>query len=158
MTTLVGPILQAGEWLSTLTPCHSLLKKLQIRCKIFKRPVLTPSMSPSSTQPLDINRLRALQGGRNLESVVRWTAMAPPYSQAQLLFISSPLKSQNHLLIFVLIRVISHYIAKWRKQRCGQRLSGLPANEALLFASGTIFPLHSPGLITSADMYGTKVP
>lgn len=50
--------------------------------------------------PLDINRLGALQGSHNLESVVRWTAMTPPYSQAQLLFISSLLKASEPFIDF----------------------------------------------------------
>lgn len=107
MTILVGPILQVGEWLSTLTPCHSLLKKLQIRCKNFKRPVLTPRILPSAIQPLDINRLGALQGSHNLESVVRRTAMSPPYSQAQLLFISFLLKASEPFIDF---RIKTRYL------------------------------------------------
>ena len=57
-------------------------------------------MLPSAIQPLDIKRLGALQGGHNLDSVVRWTATAPPYSQAQLLFISPPLKASKPFIDF----------------------------------------------------------
>lgn len=44
--------------------------------------------------------LSILQGGHNLDSVEGWTATAPPYSQAQFLFISSPLKASEPFIDF----------------------------------------------------------
>lgn len=96
MTTLVGPILQPGEWVSNLIPCCSLLKKLQIKCKKHEGPVPIPRMAPSAIQ------LGACQDSHNLDSAVRWTAMVLPYSQAQLLFISFPLKASEPFIGFLI--------------------------------------------------------
>lgn len=82
------------EWVSTPTLCCSLDKKVQIRYRKHEGAMPIPRMPTPAIQ------LGVCQSSPNLDSAERQAAMALPYRQARLLFISSPLKASGPFIDF----------------------------------------------------------